>query len=103
MDNFEVENLPRWIHKTTDCLWCGKDAELYCVRQVKDAVQCWYACNNEQCEFERRFGKQHTQGINLTGGYVESYKKHLEAEAKAKENRPEDTKDMKVPAEVKAG
>ena len=103
MDNFEVEKLPRWIHKTTDCLWCNIPADLYCVRGLKEAVQCWYACNNDNCEFLKRFGKQHTQGINLTGGYVESYKKHLEEEAKAKTNKPEEHKEVSVPTEVKIG
>lgn len=100
MDNFEVANLPRWLHKTTDCLWCKQDMDLYCVREIEDAVQGWYACNNEECEFLKRFNKQAVQGINYTGGFPAAYKRHLEKEREEAEKKPED-REVAVAAEVK--
>ena len=103
MENFEVERLPRWIKKVDDCLWCNHEVELYCVRPVSGFLQCWYACNNEDCEYLKTFGKQQTQGINMTGGFLDSYKRHLEEERKAKENKPEEYKEATVPTEIKVG
>lgn len=100
MDNYEVENLPRWLKATTDCLCCRQDMKLYCVREIDEAVQGWYVCNNKECEFPKRFHKKAVQGINYTGGFPEAYKEHLRKKKEEAAKKPED-REVAIATEAK--
>lgn len=75
----DLDKLPRWIDKTTSCLYCSKGADLYDVYLDGEKVQTWYSCNNIDCDSIRLLGHKAVQGITFTGPVVELYKTATEA------------------------
>ena len=97
MESFSLDNLPRWIGKTYECIWCDEPQRLYHVRQVKDCLQCWYICDHEDCLYMQRYSKSFLQGVSLGGKSLGVLLAFLEKAKEEEKKKPaESTEEMGV-------
>jgi len=96
----DLPDMPRWIRKEEECLWCMQLAPLDTayLRDDESAVTAWYICKNDDCEYYRRFNKRQRQGINYEGGFPQAWKKVFEIRVPREEEKVVETV---VPTEVK--
>jgi hypothetical protein len=75
----DTKSLPRWIDKTTDCIFCGKQSEMTSIDIVDNTVEAWYVCNNKKCDCIVYVKRKAKQGLVYSGAArIDIYRKQLE-------------------------
>jgi hypothetical protein len=76
----DTSKLPRWIDKTTDCIFCGKQMEMHDIGIIDDKVESWYTCHNDKCDSFVWLKRKAKQGLVYTGqARIETYRKQIES------------------------